>query len=192
MQAHRGGELTRLAGELLQALEKKESLKSAKSEDIPEEHEQTCIVEQMVDISVRQTSEEIEETSGGQCVPTQRLVVLKGLSRRSDLNGRQAKVLSDVQSELTAVEILPKYGSIFTELVMKPRGEKVKFRAAIFDFVCDEMMPTTVKPAVDEKAEHTSVEEGRDNERATAMSATASSRKRWTSLTPNRKPQRLR
>ena len=54
-------------------------------------------------------------------------------------------------------------------------------------------MPTTVKPAVDEKAVDTSVEEGRDDERATAersdvakemMSATASSRKKWTSLTP--------
>ena len=75
---------------------------------------------------------------------------------------------------------------------MKPGGEKVRVRAANFDFVDEEMVPTTVKPAVDEKAEHTPVEEGRDNERATAMSATASSRKRWTSLTPNSKPQRLR
>ena len=157
-----GSELTGLAEELLQALERKESRKPAKSEDIPEEHEQTCIVQQMVDIPVRQTSEEIEETSGGQCVPTKRLVVLKGLSRRSDLNGRQAKVLSDLQSELIAVEILPKYGSIFTELVMEPVGEKVRVRVANFDFVGEEMVPTTVKPAFDEKAVDTSVEEGRE------------------------------
>ena len=65
----------------------------------------------MVDIPVCKTSKEVEETTGGQCVPTQRLVVLMGLSRRSDFNGRQAKVLSDVQSELIAVEILPQYGA---------------------------------------------------------------------------------
>ena len=56
---------------------------------------------------------------GGQSGLRQRRVVLKGLSRRSDLNGRQAKVLSGVQSELIAVEVLPKYGSIFTELVTR-------------------------------------------------------------------------
>ena len=37
---------------------------------------------------------------GGQSKLRQRRVVLKGLSRRSDLNGRQAKVLSEVQSGL--------------------------------------------------------------------------------------------
>ena len=87
------------------------------------------------------------ETTGGQCMLTQRRVVLKGLSRRSDLNGRQAKVLSDVQSDLIAVEILPKYGSIFTELVMKPGVKRVRVRAANFDFVGEEVVPTTVKPA---------------------------------------------
>ena len=78
---------------------------------------------------------------------------------------------------------------------MEPGSEKVRVRAANVDFVGEEMVSTTAKPAVDEKAEDTSVEEGRDDERAAAersdsakemMSATASS------LTPNSKPQRLR
>ena len=74
---------------------------------------------------------------GGQSGLRQCRVVLKGLSRRSDLYGRQAKVLSEVQSELIAVEDLPKYGSIFAEMVMKPGGEKIKVRAANFNFVGD-------------------------------------------------------
>ena len=73
--------------------------------------------------------------------------IVEQVRRRSDLNGRQAKVLSDVQSESIAVEILAKYGSIFTDLVMEPGGEKVKVWAANFDFVGEDMMPTMVKPA---------------------------------------------
>ena len=88
VQAHRGGELTRLAEELLQALERKESWKPAKGEDpplqaaseadaigrislrmeasvvgaknVPEKHEQSRTVEQMVvDVPVLQASGEI-------------------------------------------------------------------------------------------------------------------------------------
>ena len=111
---------------------------------------------------------------------------------------------------------------------MEPGGEKVKVRAANFDFVGEDMMPTMVKPAeetyesrdigsrpttecqlagpprrgrvtcVDKKGEDTSVEQGRDDERATAersdvtkdtMSATARSRKRWSGLTPASLPR---
>ena len=84
VQVHRGGELTRLAEELLQALERKESWEPAKGEDppmqaaseayafgcislcmeasvvgaknIPEKHEQSRTVEQVVDVPVRQAS----------------------------------------------------------------------------------------------------------------------------------------
>ena len=95
VQAQSGGELTRLAEELLQALERKESWKPAKGEDppmqaaseadafggislrmeasvvgaknIPEMHEQSRTVEQMVDVPVRQASI-VKNTSQDQLV----------------------------------------------------------------------------------------------------------------------------
>ena len=163
---------------------------------ISKDHEQTCIVEQMVDIPVRQTSEEFEETTGGQCVPTQRLVVLKGLSRRSSLNretgqGAQRRAIG-VDCSRNPAKIRQYF---HRALVMEPGVKRSGSAPRTSTLSPKRWCRPRRSPRSMRKLKTRPWKKGRDDERAAAersdsakemMSATASS------LTPNSKPQRLR